>query len=95
MLLFNHRDHPFKAVVADDPSVDQTGNDPLSGRDPLSDNFYRLVKINTIAASEKVNSGIFVFRPGVDSEMGFADDDHAGNSLRFKLVEPGVYDRGA
>src|SRR3972149_932407 len=49
--------------------------------------FRCLVGPNGIATGEDIDSGISMFRPGVDKQVGLSDYDHTADPMRIELVE--------
>src|SRR3989304_5805212 len=47
---------------------------------------------NPTPASEDVNGGVSVLRPGVDGQVGFGDHDHAAHPVRGEAVKGGPDD---
>src|SRR3972149_1844465 len=49
--------------------------------------FRRLVGPNGIATGEDIDSGISMFRPGVDEQVRLSDNNYTADPMRIELVE--------
>jgi hypothetical protein len=59
----------------------------ISWRKSFDDDIGSFCRKDGGTTGEDIGGGVAVFRPGVNSEMRFGNDDDATNALRAELVE--------
>ena len=64
----------------------------ILGVERLCDRLRGFLQTGRVTAREDVNGGVPMLRPCMDADMGFSDDDDAGDALGAELVKRVSYD---
>lgn len=75
-----------ETIPSDLPSFNFSHKKELTSKGVL-EQFKALVRVDLPATGEEIHSSIAVFRPGVDGEMRFGDDNHTAHPVRAEVMK--------